>query len=56
MCEGDYKPGRDLVGEVHSAEDQTPQNRDENYREVMEYSQLAQFAFLYAVNATFWPR
>ena len=25
MCEGEYTPGRDLVGEVHTAEDQTPQ-------------------------------
>ncbi len=29
MCEGEYTPGRDLVGEVHAAEDQTPQNHDE---------------------------
>ncbi len=40
MCEDDYTPGRDLVGEVHPAEDQTPQNRDENYRKVREYIQL----------------
>ena len=28
MCEGEYTPGGDLVGEAHAAEDQTPQNHD----------------------------
>ena len=33
------------MGEVHPAEDQTPQNRDENYRKVMDHSQLGRYCY-----------
>ncbi len=39
-CEGEYTPGRDLVGEVHAAEDQTLQNHAEKSPNVLQQSQL----------------
>ena len=30
-----------LVVKVHAAEDQTPQNHDENYRNILQYSHRA---------------